>query len=150
MVAHVPAAVGTLAAHAARQDGQRLHAYILTELEIFEVSHLHALMIAPGVLYAATCLTRTHGRLPAVCIPESVTAAMHHTAAGETHELGVEVSKGLSQVLAQPVTLVGVLREKRYHIYIHHAGGKGEQLQRCTLTVLTCGEGALVLLPVAA
>ena len=107
---HVPTAVGTLAAYTARQNGQRLHACILAELEVLKVSHLHALMVTPCVLYALTCLLWADGCFPAICIPESVTTTMYHATAGESHELGIQINQRLSQVLTETMTLIGILR----------------------------------------
>ena len=121
---HIPTAVGALATYAARQDGQRLHAGILAELEILKVSHLHALMVTPGILDTLTGLLGTYGCLPAVCIPESVTTAVNHATAGESHELGIQVNQCLSKVLTQTMALISILRIEGYHIDIHHAGGE--------------------------
>ena len=124
LAAHAPAAIGALAAHAAGQNGQRLHADILTKLEILIITHFHALVVAPGVLDAATGFARTHRGLPAVGIPETVPAAVYHAATGETHELGMQIGQSLSQILAQTMALVGILREKRHHVNIQHTGGE--------------------------
>ena len=106
---HVPSTIGTLTADTAGEDRQGLHAEVLTELEILEIAETHALMITPGILQALTLLLRTDGGLPAVGIPEAVATAMNDTAARETHELRLQVSQCLSEVLSEAMTLIGIL-----------------------------------------
>ena len=109
---HIPTAIGTLTADTTGEDRQGLHAEVLTELEIFEITETHALMIAPGILQALTLLLRTDGGLPAIGIPEAVATTMNDTATGEAHELRLQVSQSLSEVLSEAMTLIGILRHQ--------------------------------------
>ena len=147
---HAPAAVGALTADAARQDGQRLHAEVLAELEVLIVAQSAALVVAPGVLQLTTLLAGTDGGLPAVGVPEAVATAVYHAAAGEAHELRVEVGKGLCEVLAQAVTLISVLGHERELVDVDDAHVQREHLQHCMLRVFGWREHSLVFLPVAA
>ena len=147
---HAPAAVGALTADAARQDGQRLHAEVLAELEVLIVAQSAALVVAPGVLQLTTLLAGTDGGLPAVGVPEAVATAVHHAAAGEAHELRVEVGEGLCEVFAQAVTLIGVLGHERDLVDVDDAHIQRENLQHSMLRVFGWREHGLVFLPAAA
>ena len=125
LVLHAPTAVGTLTAYATRQNRQRLHTQVFAELEIFIVPQSHALMVAPAILKATALFLRSDGCLPAVCIPEAVTASMNHATAGEAHELRVKVGQRLCQILAQSVSLVSILGHKRDLVHIHGTCGLG-------------------------
>ena len=72
---------------------------------------------------------------------------MHHASAGEAHELGVEVGQCLSQILAQTVSLIGVLRHERYDVNIHVARRQHQNLQGCLLAVVRRRQRHLLLLP---
>ena len=76
-------------------------------------------MITPGVLQLTTRLLRTDGGLPTVGVPETVTTAMHHATAWEAHELRMEVSECLGEILTQAMTLIGILGHQRHHVDIH-------------------------------
>ena len=144
---HVPAAVGALAAHAARQDGHGLHAEVFAELEVLEVSQSAALVVAPGVLQLPALLLRADGGLPAVGVPEAVAAAVHHASAGEAHELRLQVGQCLCQILAQAVAFVGVFRHERHLVDVEVAHGEDENLQVGILAVLRRRQHSLILLP---
>ena len=144
---HAPATVHTLAAHATGQDGHRLHTHVLTELEVLEVTHLHRLVVAPGVLQGLARLHGAYGSLPAVGVPETVTASVYHTSTRETHELGVQALECLGQVLADAMSVVGVLRHEPHHVEVHLALLQHENLQVGIGTVLGGNEHSLILLP---
>ena len=147
---HVPTTVGSLAAHAGGQDGQRLHAQVFAELEVLIVAKSHRLVVAPGVLELLALLLRTDGGLPAVGVPETVAATVDDTAAGEAQELRLQVGEGLGEILAQTVTFIGVLGHEGDHIDIDGARIQHEYLEGCLLTSGVGGEHSLVVLPAVA
>ena len=144
---HAPAAVGTLAADTAGKDGHRLHTEVFAELEILEVAETAALVVAPGVLQLSALLLRTDGGLPAIGIPESVPTAVHHASAGEAHELRMQVGQCLCQVLAQAVSLVGVLGHKRHLVNVDVTHGEDENLQVGVRAVFSRRQHSLIFLP---
>ena len=109
-------AVGSrvLAGHAGCQHGQRLGTDVLAELEILQEAQSARLVVVPDVHVGLAVLPGAYGVLPVVDVVESLSVA--HAAAGESHELRLQRGDGLSQVAAQAVALVGVLREERYHV----------------------------------
>ena len=147
LVLHAPAAIGSLTADAAGQDGDGSHSQVLAELEILVVTQAHALVIAPAVLQAPARLLGTDGRLPAVSVPEAVASAMDDTAAREAHELRMEVGQRLNQVFAETVALVGVLWHQRYHIDIEVARRQHQHLQRSFCAGLRRSEDGRIFLP---
>ena len=148
LASHAPTTVGTLTAHTARQDRQWLHTEVLAELEILIVTQSHALMVTPRILQATTCLLRTNSGLPTVGIPEAVTTTVYHASTRETHELGLQVGQYLGKVLAQAMSLIGVLRHERYHVNIHHTLVKHQNLQRSVFTVSIGSKLNFIFLPV--
>ena len=106
-------------------------------------------MVAPGVLQAATCLLRTNGSLPAIGIPEAVSTTVYHTTAREAHELRMEVGKCLSEVFAQTVSLVSILRHQRDHIDVHIAIRQHQNLQSGLLAVGIRRQRSRIFLPFA-
>ena len=72
---------------------------------------------------------------------------MNDTAAGEAHELRLQVGQCLGEVLADAVTLIGILRHQRHHVDIHVAGVEHEHLEGGLLTGRVGSEHGLVLLP---
>ena len=110
---HAPAAVGSLTAHTTGQDGHGFHLHVLAQLEILIVAQSHRLVVAPGVLHLLALLLGAEGGLPPVCVPETVTTAMHHATAGEAQELGMQRLQCFGQVAAQSMTLIGVLGHER-------------------------------------
>ena len=46
---------------------------------------------------------------------------MHHATAWEAHELRMEVSECLGEILTQAMTLIGILGHQRHHVDIHIA-----------------------------
>ena len=145
---HIPAAVRTLTADAARQDGNRLHTQVLAELEVLIVAQSHALVVAPCVLLLYALVARADGVLPAVGVPEAVAAAVYHTAAREAHELWLQVGQSLCQVLTQTVTLVGVLWHERQVVDVDVAIVEQQHLQGSLLAVSVRLERGLECLPV--
>ena len=107
-------------------------------------------MVAPGVLLLSALLLGTDGFLPTVGVPEAVAAAVNHTAAGETEEFGMKSFERFSQVLAQAMTLVGVLWHQRDLVDIHHAEGEDQYAQRSVSAVGLCLQGAGVGVPLVA
>ena len=144
---HVPTAIGSLTAHTSGQDGYGLHAEVLAELEVLEVAETTTLVITPGVLQLTTCLLRTDGGLPTIGVPETVATAVNHTSAGEAHELRLEVGQGLGEILAQTMSLIGVLGYQRHHVDIHITRIKYENLERSFLTGAVRRQHGLVFLP---
>ncbi len=136
LVAHTPTTVHTLAADATGKDGKRLHAHILAELEILEVTNLHGLVVTPGILDSLTCLLGTNGCLPTIGIPETITTTVCHTTTGETHELGIQTLESLCQVLTYTMTMIGVLRYEADHIYVQLTDLEHQDLQIGVLAIL--------------
>ena len=126
---HIPSAIGTLAAHSAWQYWHRLHVHVLAHLEIFIVTQSHRLMISPCVFQLSPLLLWSNGSLPAICVPESVATTMHHASAREAQELWIKSLKSLSQVPAQSVSLIGILRHERQLVDIHNAESKHQHAQ---------------------
>ena len=146
LVSHTPTAIGSLATHTTRQDGKWLHTEVFTELEVLKVTQTHALMVAPSVLQTATLFLRADGGLPTVGIPETIATTMHDASAGEAHELRLEVGQCLCEVGTQTMTLEGVLRHERHHIYIEVAGVEHEDLEGGILTgAVRCQHGTVFL-----
>ena len=150
LVFHAPAAVGSLAAHATGQNGQRLHVQVLAELEILIVAQSHTLVVAPRVLQSTALLLRSNGSLPAIGVPESVAASMNHTTAWEAHELRMQVGQSLSQILAHAMTLIGILGHQRNHVNIHLALIQHQNLQHGLLGLFRGSQHNLVFLPILA
>ena len=144
---HVPTTIGTLTADTAGQNGNRLHAEVFAELEILIVTKTHALMVTPGILQTTTGLLRTNGSLPTIGVPETITTTMYYATTREAHELRMQVGKGLSEVRAQTVSLIGVFGHQRYHVDIQVAGVQHQQLQNGILTVFCGSEHGTIFLP---
>ena len=104
-------------------------------------------MIAPGVHLLLPGLLWTDGLLPAVGVPEALSAAVNHAAARETHEFGIELVDGLGKVPAQAVALECVLRNEGDHINVYAALCEAEELEACIGAVLCGGEGDFIFLP---
>ena len=130
LVLHAPSAVCSLAADTAGEDRHGLHVHILAELEVLIVSESHRLVVAPCVLQLPALMLWSDGCLPAVGVPESVSATVDDTSSGESHELRVERLKGLSEVTAHAMTLVCVLWHEREGVDIHHTRGEGKEEER--------------------
>ena len=73
---------------------------------------------------------------------------MYDATAREAHELRLEVGQCLSQVFAQTMTLIGVLRHQRYHIDIYHTLVQHQNLQGGIRTISIWCKSSLILLPV--
>ena len=144
---HVPTAVGTLTAHASRQNGHRLHTEVLAELEVLEIAKTHALVITPGILHLLALLLGADGCLPAISIPEAVATTMNHASAREAHELWLKIGKCLSQILAQTMPLVSILRHQRHHVDIEVAHIQHEHHQRSFLAGGIRRQYSLIFLP---
>ena len=148
LIFHAPSSIGALTTHATGQDRQRLHLQVLTELEILIVAQSHRLVISPCVLQAPALFLRANRGLPAIGIPEAVTAAMNNTTSGETHEFRVQVGQCLSQVLTQTVALISILRHQRYHVDIKVTCVKYKYLEHCFQAIRFRRQCSVILLPV--
>ena len=144
---HLPATVGTLTAHTSRQNGYGLHSEVLTKLEVLEIAEAHALVIAPGILHLLALLLRADGSLPAIGVPEAVATTVHHASAREAQELGMQVGERLGQVLAQAMTLIGILGHQRHHVDIEVAHIEHEHHQGSFLTSGVRRQYGLIFLP---
>ena len=145
---HAPTTVGTLTTYATRQNRQRLHTQILTELEVLKVSKTTTLVIAPCVLELTALPLWSDSGLPTIGIPEAIATTMNYASSRETHESWVKVGQCLSQILTQTMTLISILRHQRYYINIHIASGEYQYLQSSILAVGIRSEHRLKLFPV--
>ena len=93
-----------------------MHAEVLAELEVLEVTQTHALVVAPGILQTATLFLRTDGGLPTISVPEAVATTVYYASARETHEFGLQVGQHLGKVLTQTMSFVSILRHQRAHM----------------------------------
>ena len=86
---------------------QRLRSEVFAQQEIFVETYLVALYVSavalsfsPKIELRLPSFHRSHRKFPVVGIVER--AALHKAAAGETHELRLELAQRLHEVLAQP------------------------------------------------
>ena len=133
---HSPAAIDTLTTYSAWEDRHWLHIEVFTELEVFIIAQTHGLAVAPSVFECFSLLFRAYSSLPAVCIPESITAAMHYASAWKAHEFRVESLQRLNEILAKSVSFEGILRHKRDHIHIKLTSFEDQNLETCIRTSL--------------
>ena len=104
-------------------------------------------MITPGVLHLAALLLRTDSSLPAIGVPETVATTVNYATTRESHELRMKVGQRLSQILAQTMTLIGILRHQRHYVDIHIARSEHQNLQGSVLAVGTWSQHSLILAP---
>src|SRR5215210_4838622 len=89
LLAHPARMIRVLTGDTGGQDGERLGADVLTELEVFKVTQADALMITPEIALSPALLAGADRILPAIEVVGSI--AVRQAAAGEPHELGVQI-----------------------------------------------------------
>ena len=72
---------------------------------------------------------------------------MYHAAAGESHESGMQVGQCLGQVLAQAVSLIGVLWHQRHHVDVYFSLVQYQHLENGVRAVFAGRQNGLVLAP---
>ena len=147
---HIPTTVGSLAAHAARQNRNRLHSKVFAELEVLIVANRHRLVVTPRVFQRFTLLLRSDGVFPVIGVPESVATTVDNASARESHKLRIQVGQSLCQILTHSVAFVCVLRIERNHINVDVANGEGQNLQAGAVASLFRCECNLIFLPIFA
>ena len=107
--------LGILTRYTSSQYWQRLSAHILTPLEILEESQLTGLVIVPDIESRFSVFQFTDTLLPMIDVAESL--SVEHTSTWKTYEARLQLSDGLSKILSQTMTFVGILRHQAHHIY---------------------------------
>src|SRR5690606_22955567 len=92
---------GVLATDPGRDHGQGLGADVFAELEELKKAESVGLVITPGIAFGFAGFERADRLFPIVEMADAGT--VHQTAAGETHELRLEVGNGFGEVTAQAV-----------------------------------------------
>ena len=106
-----------LARHTSRQHWQRLCSHILAPLEILIEAQFAGLVIVPDILCRLAVLQRSHALLPVIDVLQAL--PMKHAAARESYEARLQISDYLCQILAQSMSLIGILRHEAQHIHSH-------------------------------